>query len=216
MTELYNDIAQVISKKVKSFTPQLYYDDHSDNEIPPSAFASSVLLKIANNFFLVTAAHVFHEESLKNIGFFINKYFYAISGELNYHEPNNGDYFDAKNLDIAVFKLDYISVDLLKNYYSFLELQNVEFNHFSSVASRYLVFGFPEEITNPNEAERTIVPISMSFRTSGVDHTYYENDINRNKTIIVLGDQSNIYSANSGFPFESLITFHTPQPLIPE
>ena len=197
MTELYNDMAQLIGKKVKTFTPQLYYDDHSNGEIPPSAFASSILIKTANNFFLVTAAHVFHEEEIKNIGFFINRYFYVISGELNYHEPNDGIYYDARNLDIAVFKLDYVSVDLLKNYYSFLELQDLEFNHFSSVASRYLVFGYPEQITVNNDSTKTVIPASMSLRTIGVDQSYYEKDITRDRTIILSGKQTNMHPANS-------------------
>lgn len=194
MKGIYNEVTQFIATEIKKYTPQLYYHTYANDA--PCPIGTSVLIKTKNNFFLVTAAHIFHKEKIKNIVLFINKYLYRIAGELNFHEPND-EHHDPHNLDIAVFKLDYIMVDLLKNYYSFLELQDLELDHFSSNDSRYLVFGYPAQITKQNEFKKTIKAIPMSFETVGVNlHHYYRDNIERNKTIILLGLQNNIKPTN--------------------
>lgn len=195
MTGLYIEITQLMAKEIKRYTVQLFHH-HLDAEDVPCPFGSSILMKNNKNFFLITAGHIFFEEEIKNIGIYIGNYIYGITGELNFHEPNSKTH-DPQKLDLAIFKLDYIMVDLLKNYYDFLELEDLDLGHLSSGLSLYLVFGYPAQITKPNAVKKTMVPVSISLQTIGADFYHYKkHSIEMHKTIVLLGLQKNIHPSN--------------------
>lgn len=45
MTELYNQVVELIRRDVVQYTPQLFYSEDHTPESEPLAFASSVLIK---------------------------------------------------------------------------------------------------------------------------------------------------------------------------
>lgn len=194
MTELYNQVVELIRRDVVQYTPQLFYSEDHTPESEPLAFASSVLIKYRNDFLLITAGHVFQNEDPNTIGIMLQDEFCVIGGMLKGFDLNDEDTYNPKNLDIAIFKLDETTVNMFKEQYRFLELNS--FIPFSSIDARYLIFGYPAELTINNASTKTIVPKSMSLRTIGADFSYYKNDIDINKTIILLADQENIASSN--------------------
>lgn len=195
MTELYNQVAELIRRDVIKYTPQLYYSEDNIPESEPIAFASSVLIKYRNDFLLITAGHVFQDEDPNTIGVMLKDEFCVIGGMLKGFEPNDENSYNPKYLDIAIFKLDEISVNMFKEQYQFLELNT--FIPHSSIDDRYLIFGYPAQFTVSNATTKTINPKSMSLRTIGADFSYYKNDIDISKTIILLVNQENIASSNN-------------------
>ena len=49
ITNVYDEIAQLLVRKLEAKL-HIYYDDHTDDEIAPYAFASSVLIKLQTVF----------------------------------------------------------------------------------------------------------------------------------------------------------------------
>jgi hypothetical protein len=194
VTDLYNQVVELIRKDVIKFTPQLFYSEDHAPESEPLAFASSVLVKYKNDYLLITAGHVFQNEDPNTIGVMLQNDFCVIGGMLKGFDLNEEDSYNPKNLDIAIFKLDEITVNMFKEQYQFLELNNSI--SFSSINARYLIFGYPAELTISKPSTKTIVPRSMSLRTIGADLSYYKDNIHINKTIILLADQENIASSD--------------------
>jgi hypothetical protein len=108
---------------------------------------------------------------------------------MNNYEPNN--------YDIAIFELDAITVDTFKEKYDFLTWDKLDFNHYSSVISRYLLFGYPGNLTQKNYPTKQIIPSSLILRTVGLPPSYYlKEGINIVKILTLIVDQGNIGSSD--------------------
>jgi len=76
LKSLLNQKINLISKKVLDYTPQLYYKEKNCNDAIPNALASSVLYRNQENYYLITAKHVFNNQEEWDIGILIDKFFY--------------------------------------------------------------------------------------------------------------------------------------------
>lgn len=199
-TNLYNKIAGIISLEVMKCTPQLYsVEDHISNE-PPFPHSSSVLLNFDENFFLLTAGHCVHNLDLNKVGIMLDHDFCTIGGTLKYFEPNDDDNYDPTNYDIAIFKLDAETIATFKEKYNFLEINKLDFNHISSEASRYMIFGYPGELTENDFRTKTIVPAPLKLRMSSVPFSFYlKENIDKSKTLVLSVDQKAVGTADNQF-----------------
>lgn len=197
-TNLYNKIASYISLEIIKYTPQLYYvEDHSSDEAP-YPHSSSVLLHFDEKFFLVTAGHCVHNIDLTKVGIMLGHDFCSIGGSLKCYEPNDEDTYEPTNLDLAIFRLKSETVDAFKEKYDFLNVEKLNFNHISSKESRYLIFGYPGELTENDDEAKVIIPSSLKLRTIGVPFLYYlQEGIDKNKTLVLFVDQNNIGTSDS-------------------
>lgn len=189
-TEFHNRVAEAIAKQIFNCSPQLFFVKHDKPKLPPYPFASSVLITLNDKYFLVSSAHTFHEEDLQSIGVMMGQDFCAIGGKLRYFEPNIENDYDPYKLDIAIFRLDDITVDALKKRYSFLTWNKIGFDHYPSWKSRYIFFGYPEVKTKKNFPTKNIIPTAITVRTIGLpEEYYYENNFDIRKFLLLLINQ---------------------------
>lgn len=195
--EFHDRVVESIAKQISDFSPQLFLDKRHNPKLPPHSLASSVLISVGEKHFLISAAHTFHEEDLQNVGIMFGNNFCPIGGELWWLEPNVGDNYDPNKQDIAIFKLDEITVDVLKKRYKFLTWDKLGFNHHSSTKSRYLSFGFPEKKTRKNYPTKEIIPTSIILGLFGLGERYYrENNFDEKKLLLLLIKQQEMDDLN--------------------
>ncbi|HEX7904685.1 MAG TPA: hypothetical protein VF487_12455 [Chitinophagaceae bacterium] len=124
-----------------NFTAQLfYYPIKSTNQnVIPVQVASSVLFKTDNDYFLVTAKHVFSDVKLSDIIILLNDgNAVQLYGEIGFFIVNKPH----DNLDIAILKLDMEIVKQLEHQYSFLHYKNIDFSHDYNETNNYMLLGF--------------------------------------------------------------------------
>ena len=195
--EFRDRVIESIAKQISDFSPQLFLYKRHNPKLPPHSLASSVLISVGEKHFLISAAHTFHEEDLQNVGIMFGNNFCSIGGELWWLEPNVGDKYDPNKQDIAIFKLDEITIGVLKKKYKFLTLDKLGFNHHSSTKSRYLSFGFPEKKTRRNYPTKEIMPTSITLGLFGFSEAYYyEKKIDKTKSLLLLFKQSECDNLN--------------------
>lgn len=184
-SEEHDELQNAIAKEVGLCTPQLFYHMIDKPNLPLYAHGSSVIVMVSDCYFLITAAHVFHQEKLDQIGVALGSDFCNLGGLMKYFQPNGSDYFDPNNTDIAISKLDKEMVQVIKEKYKFLPFDkfNVSTNrHYS----RYVVFGYPAESTVKNFPTKQIRPSPFILRTVSADPKYYDlHGIDKNKVIVV-------------------------------
>lgn len=135
-----------------NFTPQLFYlPDRPNNENGiPEQVASCVLFKTDNEYFLITAKHVFNNIRISDIIIFLND---GISerlyGDVGFFVKTRG--YD--NIDIAIIKLDTKLTEKVKQRYTFLNYKNIDFMHNFDEADTYLLLGF---INNQTQLKRNV------------------------------------------------------------
>ena len=152
---MHNYIAELISKEIQKYTPQLFYDENPNGNLPSKAYASSILITVNDIFLLINAGHTFQDVELSNIGIMIENEFCTIGGGLIKYEPND-QFYEPNKLDISVFRLDSETIETFKEKYKFLSYNKIQFNHFSVEQSKYLVFGYPEKMTRKDFPTKNI------------------------------------------------------------
>lgn len=191
-SELHDKVAEAVAKQIFLCSPQLFFVKHNKPKLPPYPFSSSVLVSVNGKYFLISSAHTFHEEDSESLGIMIENDFCAFGGNLRYFEPNIEGGYDPHKLDIAVFKLDIITVNAFKEKYTFLTWDKLGFKHNPLLPSRYLFFGYPSVKTQKHFPTKRIIPTSLTVRTIGVeDKYYYENNFDIRKSLLVLLKQLN-------------------------
>jgi len=192
-TEYYNKICNRIAVEIAKFTPQLFSVKSHKSTLPPSADSSSILLTVAERFFLITTGHTVHNVDLSCLGLMIGNDFYTIGGQLRYFEPNELDNCDPNKLDMAVFELDSDIVNVISVKYQFLQWNKIGINHSSLTTSFYLIFGYPEQKTRKWFPTKQILPSPLVLRTVGMPQEYYAKEgINHGKTIVTIADQKRV------------------------
>lgn len=185
--EFRDRVIESIAKQISRFSPQLFLNKRHNPKLPPHSLASSILLSVDEKHFLISAAHTFLEEDLQNVGIMFGNNFCNIGGELWWLEPNVEDNYDPNKLDIAIFKLDEITVAAFKKRYEFLTCDKLGFNHHSSSKSRYLSFGFPEKKTRKHFPTKEIIPTSITLGLFGLGEAFYhENNFDERKSLLLL------------------------------
>lgn len=181
-----NNVAENISKEIQKYTPQLYYDEKPNSNLPSRPLASSVLITVDDHYFLITAGHTFEDVDLMHIGILIEAEFCTIGGALTKYEPNN-EHYEPNKLDISIFHLDLETIKMFKEKYKFLEWNQIVFNHYSSHNSRYMLFGYPAEITRKHFPTKKIIPAALPLITIGLPpENYCLGNIDIHKKLILL------------------------------
>jgi len=149
LKSLLNQKINLISKKVLDYTPQLYYKEKNCNDAIPNALASSVLYRNQENYYLITAKHVFNNQEEWDIGILIDKFFYSLEGTKYQIQDNN--------IDITVCKLTNTLRKVLAKNYNFLNTSQVGEKHsYKKSITRYLEIGFPITRSKLKKHDKTI------------------------------------------------------------
>lgn len=172
----HKKVATAISKQIFHCSPQLFFIKRHKPKLPPYPFSSSVLVNVNGNHFLLSAAHTFHEEDSHSIGIMINNNFCSVAGSLRYFEPNLEDDYDPHKADIAIYKLDRITVRAFKEKYAFLTSEKLGFNHNPFLDSRYLIFGYPAIKTQKYFPTKNIIPTSVTITSIGAGRQHYQEN----------------------------------------
>ena len=127
-------------------TPQLFHflaKPNNENVIPEQV-ASCVLFKTDNEYFLITAKHVFDNIQLSDVIILLNEgNSVRLYGEVGFFIKAN----EHDNLDIAIIKLDSSIAEQLKQRYSFLHYKNIDFIHEYNETNTYMLLGFINDQT---------------------------------------------------------------------
>ena len=128
-----------VGDEILKSTIQFFFDNAKPNQ---HAAGSGILLNIAEKYFIVTAAHVFSEQSEK---LYVIASEEAISlGGMLYTTPipKFGSRLDDK-IDLAIIEIEGDIATKIKTEYKFIELNDILLGHGMDPDSRYLAIGYP-------------------------------------------------------------------------
>ncbi|HTF20889.1 MAG TPA: hypothetical protein VK658_22600 [Chryseolinea sp.] len=134
--------------------------------------ASSILLKFNKSKFLVTAAHVIKRIDSRLLRIPFNKQVLCIGGS---HIITNAGSIDEDRIDVAVFKLDDESVDVLaQNGFLFYDLGSIEIDLEDIHDENYITFGHPVNRNQVKAKHKKLRFEPFNFRTtlSDCDNLY--------------------------------------------
>ncbi|MEO0684695.1 MAG: hypothetical protein AAFY76_06505 [Cyanobacteria bacterium J06649_11] len=142
--DYHQELSFESAQRVSRFTVQMFrISDKGTIE----SFASGVLFQFEENYFLITASHVFENEHVPELRI------RSGDGVIEIH----GEFLRVLNdiLDIAIVKLSNSSALNLKESHSFLGLVDIEFNPVQKIlrtptpdlSNYYMMFGYPASKT---------------------------------------------------------------------
>lgn len=192
--------ADQAAKEILNYTPQLYLREHGRTDGKKiSPCASSILLSIQEQYFLVTAGHVFEENDPEDLGIMIGNIFNILYGQISYVNPYRNAI--SNKIDVAILKMDQNLAEIIKQKYDFLPYQRLGVNHeliFGEM--RYLLVGFPWRKSRPNPISKLIKPKPLVFISNiEGDEAYKALDLESQNNIILNYKQKKIIDAKNGF-----------------
>ena len=171
--DIVGESVDTYSREILKYTPQLFTKQtNATSNIIPEAEASGVLIEVQKQKFLITAGHFVESNEPENIGIMIENTFYILNGMVKYVNPFESE--QADKIDIAVWKIDEnVAVELSKKY-SFLQYEDIEFNHVVSSDPKYLIVGFPWKSTIEEKATKKLIVSPLIFLTKSSDKKFYK------------------------------------------
>lgn len=133
---------------------------------------SGVFIKVENQYFVLTAAHVvdyMHNDVFVGID---NKTLLKLGGEWTGNIPANKREND--RIDTAILKLDDISIKKVKAKYEFLDISEVGINHNFEIMPKYQSVGFPASQSKYNKFKNETKSKPFLFTTMPADKEIYE------------------------------------------
>ena len=136
--------------------------------------ASGIFYKDENNFYLITASHVYEDIDIppENIGIMIQNEFYILIGELIQTVTSKSEINE--KIDTAILKLNPKLIQDIQSHYNFLDNINIAFNYITTNKPRYLMGGFPVTRTKLKKHTKTIKVEPFVFLTKTLDNKIYE------------------------------------------
>ncbi|MBO6201655.1 MAG: hypothetical protein J6N74_08560 [Chryseobacterium sp.] len=133
---------------------------------------TGVFIKIGSLHLLVSAAHVFDDFNELFIPIDNGNFLIKPGGQLIINNPKTKRSHD--KLDIGILILDKISVDDLKNDYSFLAEEDILINHKLDFLNNYIVYGYPSTWSKKSQTRnsfhtRPFINFTKSIRTENLD-----------------------------------------------
>ena len=128
----------------------MFYIESKSEPVRPLALATCVLYQDNDNYYLITASHVFERDEPKKVGILINDVFSLLHGFLLY--TNDKD----NKIDLAVMKLAKHFVKDILEQYSFLQHDSIYRNHSLTNSQDYLMAGFPVSKTKIKDYNKTM------------------------------------------------------------
>lgn len=158
----------------------MFYIKNENESIRPIALATCVLYQNDDNYYLITASHVFERIEVKKIGILINDVFSLLHGFLLYTNDKEN------KIDLAVIKLaEHFVKDILEQY-SFLQNDNINTNHQLTSTQDYLMAGFPVSKTKIKDYNKTIKREELVILTNKSQTEKYKKlNFDSNNHIIV-------------------------------
>lgn len=158
----------------------MFYIENENAPIRPIALATCVLYQDEENYYLITASHVFESIDPNKIGILINDVFSLLHGYLLY--TNDKD----NKIDLAVMKLARHFVTDILEQYSFLQHDSIDTNHQLTDNLDYLIAGFPVSKTKIKDYDKTIKREELVILTKKSQTEKYQKlNFDSNKHIIV-------------------------------
>jgi hypothetical protein len=176
-------------REILQFTPQLYRKFGSTEPVKVSPWASSILLRVDDIHFLVTAGHVLLDgkEPLnpEDVGIMIGNVYHILNGNVKYTDTNL-DIANSK-VDLTIWKLeDPRVISDIQAKYKFLEPGMIEIDHTLSKKPNYLIVGFPITRTKLKPDTHTIKVDPFIFLTNEAKNSLYPKLVFENHSNIIL------------------------------
>lgn len=141
----------------KKFTCQLFYG--------LNCIGSGILLKIDDDYFLVSAAHVIEENKIRQMFIPNGKEFIAIEGDFKGIALEEGQNREDDKIDLAVVKLATHVVIEISSIFEFLSLDRIDINHNISNLNDYCLYGFPNIWTEKIVENQEFKSMPLFLRT---------------------------------------------------
>ncbi|MCP4552762.1 MAG: hypothetical protein GY834_12140 [Bacteroidetes bacterium] len=186
--------------KLLDFCPQIYYNKNYDNNLDNfEAIASSVLIKIQNDFFLITAAHVLENYDHKKLCLRISKEFKYLIGDIIFTNISENDI--SNRLDVAICRLNDRFVNEIKRCYNFYNFQEIDFEHNpKEIQNNYLILGYPWKKTKLDTHQRKLKIKPFILYTRNVfDKVYQELKILKTTNFILEYRQRRLIKLKTGY-----------------
>ena len=186
-----HDIINDKSKQVQDAVRPIYLQNSPDQF---ELLGSSVLIRIASQSFLITAAHVM--DIAKEKPLFITGTDSLINPEAQFYstrKPLSGDRKDDK-LDLAVVPLDEDIVNKLEHSCLFLGLDGIDTAERSEPHSYYITIGYPGT-KQPKQKGNQLDYIPMTLGTIEVSVGKYQHyGINPNTNLLLRFNKKKVHS----------------------
>ena len=161
--ELEKDIENIQYYYAKAHVSLYYPDEH---DLPLHA-GTAILLNVKNYYFLVTASHVtsnrtgmMTRENKKEFFIPLKNQLYGLelngfNSIINCYEHHILEHLSPENVevDIAVFEIKEPSLQMIKEEYRFMDISEVQIDHFPSSSFLYYIYGFPEFANQVKESQ---------------------------------------------------------------
>lgn len=194
LIDYYNELQFEAAKEIYRLTCQFFT---IKNDIP-KAHGSGVLIQTGSHFYCLSAAHVTQDEKDNSFyDIFIplkENTFQKLGGELTINsvpvEKRSKD-----RIDIAILKLNKETVEIISNYYNFLQYNEVEISHQVELLPKYLSVGFPasKKYAKYNPKTQKIKTKSFIYTTiPETDKVYKKLNCETFANIIVKYDKNNV------------------------
>lgn len=166
-------------KESQQFTVRFLFCHKKDYKLQ----GTGVLISVAKEKFLLTAAHVFDDDKELMIPLSDNNLF--VPGGTWIFNNFNGNR-EKDKLDIAILKLDEESANELGSKYSFLTEENLLLNHNPTNLFLYTFFGYPETFSRFRQSKGSFhCKAFFHFNFVCEDKIYLELDRSKQTNIIV-------------------------------
>lgn len=179
------ELLRATSNSILESTIQFFYDNKNGE---PAGFGSGFLIRLADRYFMVTAAHVIAEYYNKIYVILPSKEL-QLGGKLHFTPMPASGTRDDDNIDIAVMELDdSVVADLLVSF-KFTTIENIELGHKSKENQYYLSIGYPGDLTKIENKVINAIPFPYQ--------TEFESNFDYKKT--GFSDTSHIAVKFDGF-----------------
>ncbi len=193
LIDYYREIQSDASKD--AYTVTCHYLKVKDGI--PEPHGSGVFIKISNNYFLITAAHVIDKKENDIYVGIENKEVLKLGGELT---MNRAPYSrDEDRIDLAIMKLCDESITRLSPKYSFLDISEIGINHEFRELPLYQSVGFPASQSKYNRYKNELKSKPFIYTTMPASQELYDElDCESFSNIIVHYDKKKVrdYKSN--------------------
>jgi hypothetical protein len=167
--EMINDV----SKDIVKHTPQIFYLPQKNGKVEVEPWASGVLIQLSEQYFLISAGHIFDDVTPDRLGIIIKDTFQVLGGFVNYTPTKTSK--ENNQIDLCIWKIEENVVKKIKNVFQFLDLNKTPFDYDIINTPNYLLYGYPLSRTKKNPIKRKITPEAFCFLTKVASSNLYKN-----------------------------------------
>jgi hypothetical protein len=163
----------------------------------PHPHASGVFLKVGEESFLLTAAHVIEKQEEDIFIGIEDHLLLRLGGDLIWNKAPNSRNQD--RIDIAIHRLCPETIQRIGNKYKFLDSSELGINHGFIQSNMYQSIGFPATMSKFNAYKQAIKSKPFIFNTRPADREIYKQlQCDEKLNIIVVYDKNKIVNYKTG------------------